>query len=286
MPTTQSTTAADGIDVEYERHGDGQPLILLHGGMAPGEYWQPTLDHFEEFGAVVPQRPGFGTCLDDPAETGPDEVLDREVASVRALVDDLDGESGSDEKPVLLGHSFGALTAIETARALSEDGEGDAIEAVVGYEPAILPEAFAEHADLADRMAARLDDGDREGSMKLYVEQVLHPDGIDDLDAWLAEWPVWPDCVDRLEAVIRMNRAVERYELPERLAVDVPVLVLTGTEGPQFLRESAREAHDALPSSRLVEFDGVSHSGPSEAPARVADELRAFLRERRLASQQ
>jgi len=279
MPTTETVTAADGIDVEYERRGDGQPLVLLHGGMAPREYWRPVLPHFEEFGAVLPQRPGFGTCLDDPEATGPDEVLDREVAYVRALVDDLDGGDG-DDKPVLLGHSFGALTALETARALTADGESDAIDAVAAYEPAILPEAFAEHADLADRMRARLDDGDREGAMKRYVEQVLHPNGIDDLDAWLAEWPVWPDCVDLLEEVIRMNYAVERYELPDRLAVDVPTLVLTGTEGPEFLRESARAVHDALPSSRFAEFDGVSHSGPSEAPARTVDELRAFLANR------
>ncbi|WP_135365195.1 alpha/beta fold hydrolase [Halosimplex halophilum] len=275
MPTTRATTAADGIEVEYERHGDGRPVVLLHGGMAPREYWQPVIPHFDEYGAVVPQRQGFGTCLDDPQETGPDEVLEREVAYVRALVDDLDVRN--DEPPVLLGHSFGALTAIETARALTADGESDAIEAVVAYEPAILPEAFAEHADLADRMAARLDGGDREGAMKLYVEQVVLAGEVEDLDAWLAGWPVWPDCVDLVEEVIRMNYAVEHYELPERLDADAPALVLAGTEGPDFLRESARAVHDALPSSRFVEFDGVSHSGPSEAPERTAAEVRAFL---------
>ena len=75
-----------------------------------------------------------------------------------------------------------------------------------------------------------------------------------------------------------MNRAVERYELPDRLDVAVPVLVLTGTEGPDFLRDSARAVHEALPNSRLVDFDGVSHSGPSEAPRRTVEELNSFLR--------
>ena len=60
--------------------------------------------------------------------------------------------------------------------------------------------------------------------------------------------------------------------------VAAPVLVLTGTDGPDFLRESARDVHAALPQSRLVEFDGVSHSGPGEAPARVAAEVDAFRR--------
>lgn len=129
-------------------------------------------------------------------------------------------------------------------------------------------------------MDALLEAGDRRESVKRYVELVLHPDGIDDLDAWLAEWPVWPECVGLAEEVVRMNRAVERYRLPDRLEVDVPVLVMTGTDGPDFLRQSARDVHDALPHSRLVEFDGVSHSGPAEAPAKIGAELDAFLNSR------
>ena len=273
MPATRT---ADDSGIEYECHGDGRPVVLLHGGMAPREYWEPVLGHLDGYAAVVPQRVGFGTRRDDPATTGPDEVLDREVAAVRGLVDALADDPGVDGEPVLFGHSFGGLTAVETARAVTAAGD-DGIGAVVAYEPAVLPAEFREHADLADRMAARLDDGDREGAMKLYVEQVLHPSGTVDLDAWLAEWPVWPDCVDLVEEVVRMNRAVERYELPARLDVDDPVLVLTGTDGPAFLRDSARGVHDALPHSRLVEFDGVSHSGPAEAPERVVDEMRAFL---------
>jgi pimeloyl-ACP methyl ester carboxylesterase len=141
----------------------------------------------------------------------------------------------------------------------------------------VLPEGFRTEADLADRMAALLEEGERQEAVKRYIEQVLHPDGVDDLDAWLAEWPVWPECVRLAEAVVRMNRAVEQYRLPETLDVTAPVLVLTGTDGPRFLRESARDVHEALPRSRLVEFDGVSHSGPGEAPRRIAAEVHTFL---------
>ncbi|SNZ15696.1 Pimeloyl-ACP methyl ester carboxylesterase [Natronoarchaeum philippinense] len=264
----QTTTTDDGTSIEYERRGDGRPLILLHGGMAPRQYWEPVVPHFEEYAAVIPQRPGFGTCLDDPAETSAADIVDREAEYVRALVDAVEGQ------PILLGHSFGALTAFEAATDAP-------IEAVVGYEPAVLPEDYRGQADLADRMQALLDEGDRREAIKRYVEQVLHPDGIDDLDAWLAEWPVWPECVDLAEEVVRMNRAVERYRLPDRLDVEASALVLTGTDGPAFLRESARAVHEALPHSRFVEFDGVSHSGPAEAPATVAAAVESFLATRR-----
>ena len=260
----QSAQSTDETELVYERHGDGRPLALLHGGMAPPEYWTPVVPHFDSYAAVVPQRPGFGTCLDDPGETSAEEVLDREVEYVRALIDAVDGA------PVLLGHSFGALTAIEAATDA-------AVEAVVAYEPAVLPEDYRAEADLADRMAALIEEGERREAVKRYVEQVLHPDGIEDLDAWLAEWPVWPDCVDLAQEVVRMNRAVEQYRLPDQLDVDAPVLLLTGTDGPEFLRKGARDVHEALPESRLVEFDGISHSGPSEAPAVIAPEVDIFL---------
>lgn len=264
MQTIQSPT---GGDIVYERRGDGQPLILLHGGMAPREYWTPVRPHLEEYTTVVPQRPGFGTCLDDPAETNAAEVLEREIEYVRALVDDVE------EPPVLFGHSYGALTAIEAATETT-------VDAVVAYEPAVLLEGFRERADLANRMAASLEEGKRQEAVKRYVEQVLHPDGIDDLDSWLATWPVWPECVDLAEEVVRMSRAVEQYHLPRRLDVDASVLVLSGTSGPHFLRQSARAIHDALPHSRFVEFDGLSHSGPAEAPELVAPEVESFLHSR------
>ncbi|WP_136689141.1 alpha/beta fold hydrolase [Halorhabdus amylolytica] len=262
MVTTQSP---DDSEIANERHGDGQPLILLHGGMAPRQYWHPILPRFEEYSAVIPQRPGFGTCLDEPEETSAEEILDREVQYVRTLANTLDGD------PILFGHSYGALTAIEAAT-------DTAVEAVLAYEPAVLPDDYREEADLADRMEALINEGKRREAVKRYIEQVLHPNGIDDLDSWLAEWPVWPDCVELAEEVARMNRAVEQYELPENLDVTAPVLVMTGTNGPDFLRESARGVHEALPHSRLVEFDGISHSGPGEDPARITAEVKAFLR--------
>ncbi|SFR97640.1 Pimeloyl-ACP methyl ester carboxylesterase [Halomicrobium zhouii] len=260
----QTTETVEETTVTFDRRGTGQPLVFLHGGMAPSEYWDPVVPHFDDYATIVPRRPGFGTCRDDPGETSADEVLDREVEYVHTLVDAVDGE------PILFGHSYGALTAIEAATAAE-------VAAVVAYEPAILPEGFRAEANLADRMESLIARGERHEAVKRYVELVLHPDGIDDLDGWLDAWPPWPACVDLAEEVLRMNRAVEQYRLPDRLAVDAPVLVLTGTDGPEFLRESARDVHEALPHSRLVEFDGISHGGPSKAPAVVATEVEAFL---------
>lgn len=127
----QPTPTEDATEIAYEQYGDGRSLVLLHGGMAPRTYWNPVLPHLESYAVIVPQRPGFGTCLDDPAETSADDVLEREVACVRALLDEVNG------RPVLFGHSYGAFTAIEAASEAS-------VEAVVAYEPAVLPDGYRE----------------------------------------------------------------------------------------------------------------------------------------------
>ncbi|AZH24423.1 alpha/beta fold hydrolase [Haloplanus aerogenes] len=258
MPTV---TSPDGTRIAYERHGDGPPLVLLHGGLTR-RYWEPLVPQFAgDFTVVTPDRRGRGES-DDTAPYS----IEREVEDTRAVVDAVA------ETPVLFGHSFGGLQAIETARVAS-------VEAVVAYEPAYLVDEYRETADLAARMQARLDAGEPAEATKLHLCEVLRDDidDIDDIDAWLDEWPVWPAPVDHVENTIRMNRALENHPLPDSLDVDAPVLLLTGSEGPSHLRESVRAVHDALPDSRLVEFEGVGHSGPTEAPDRTVEAVRDFL---------
>lgn len=256
MPTL---TSPDGTRIAYERHGDGPPLILLHGGLTR-RYWDPLVPRFaDDYTVIVPDRRGRGESGDADAYS-----IDREVADARALVGAVDGN------PALFGHSFGGLQAIETARVAPVAG-------VVAYEPAYLVDDYRKTADLAARMQARLDAGEPREATKLHLREVIHGDDIEDLDAWLGDWPVWPAPVDHVENTIRMNRALEEHPIPDTLDVDAPALLLTGSEGPSHLRESVRAVHDALPDGRLVEFDGVGHGGPTAAPERTVDEVRRFL---------
>jgi len=256
MPTV---TSPDGTRIAYERHGGGPPLVLLHGGLTR-RYWAPLVPKFaDDYTVLTPDRRGRG----ESGDTEPYSI-EREVEDACAIVDAVGGD------PVLFGHSFGGLQAIETARVTSVAG-------VVAYEPAYLPDAYRETADLAARMQAHLDAGEPREATKCHFREVIHGDDVEDLDAWLADWSVWPAPVDHVENTVRMDRALESHPLPDTLDVDAPVLLLTGSEGPSHLRESVRAVHDALPDSRLVEFEGVGHSGPTEAPERTAAEVRAFI---------
>ncbi|WP_440991856.1 alpha/beta fold hydrolase [Haloarchaeobius baliensis] len=258
----QTVPSADGTRIAYERHGEGPPMVLLHGDSIGKEYWAPVVPHLsDDYELTISDRRGRGRSGDSEAYS-----LQREVEDARAVIESVDGE------PVVFGHSFGGLQAIEAAREVS-------VRAVVAYEPAILVGEYREQADLAAQMQERLDAGDREGAMRLHVREVIHGGELDGaaLDAWLADWPVWPEYVAFVENSVRMNRALENYELPETVDVGAPTLLLTGTEAPSHLRDGVRAAHESLVDSRLVEFDGLSHMGPSEDPARVVEAVRSFL---------
>ncbi|PSP64958.1 alpha/beta hydrolase [Halobacteriales archaeon QH_8_64_26] len=257
----ETMTSSDGTSIVYERHGEGPPLILLHGG-GSRHYWKPIVPRFtDDFTVVAPDRRGYGDSGDNDEYS-----IEREIDDARAVIDPVDGD------PILLGHSFGGLQAIEAARVTP-------VEKVIAYEPAYLVGEYKEQADLAAEIQARLDDGKRREAMKLHLHEVLHGGEGADFERWLDEWPAWPACVENVESTIRMDRALERHCLPDALDIDAPSLLLTGTEGPPHLQDSVRAVHDALPDSRLIEFEGVSHFGPTEAPDRVAAEVRSFISE-------
>ena len=255
----QTVTSADGTSIAFERHGDGQPLLLLHGGSSP-QYWKPIVPRLaEDYTVVVPHRRGVG-------ESGDSEEyrLDRGVEDVRAVIDAVN------RTPVLFGHSFGGLLAIETARTAP-------VERLIAYEPAVLVGEYRQQAELASQMQARIDNGERRQAMKFYIREVMHGGDIENLDEWLAEWPPWPDIVALTENIARINRAIEQYRLPDSLDIDAPTLLLTGTEGPPHLRDGIRAVDEALSDNQFVEFEGVGHGGPTDAPDRVTSEVRAFI---------
>ncbi len=97
----------NGINLYYERHGSGRPLVLLHGGLGSGEMFGPILptlaaDH--EVIAVDLQGHGRTADIDRP-------LSDKHMADdIAALIDHL----GLD-RPDVVGYSMGGGVAFFTA---------------------------------------------------------------------------------------------------------------------------------------------------------------------------
>ncbi len=97
----------NGINLYYEIHGSGRPLILLHGGLGSGEMFGPTLPALAaDHRVIVVDLQGHGRTADI------DRRLDTTLMAddIGALIDHL-----GLEKPDLVGYSLGGGVAFWTA---------------------------------------------------------------------------------------------------------------------------------------------------------------------------
>ena len=97
----------NGINLYYETHGSGRPMILLHGGLGSGEMFGPTLPVLAaDHQVIAVDLQGHGRTAD----------IDRPI-DVRLMADDiaaLIGHLGLD-KPDVVGYSLGGGVAFQTA---------------------------------------------------------------------------------------------------------------------------------------------------------------------------
>jgi len=97
----------NGINLYYETHGTGRPLILLHGGLGSGEMFGPVLPMLAERHQVVAvdlQGHGRTADIERPIDV---RLMAGDIA---ALIDHL----GLD-KPDVVGYSLGGGVALQTA---------------------------------------------------------------------------------------------------------------------------------------------------------------------------
>ena len=97
----------NGINLYYETHGSGRPLILLHGGLGSGEMFGPILPTLAEKHQVIAvdlQGHGRTADIDRPLS------LELMAGDIAALI----GHLGL-EKPDLVGYSLGGGVALQTA---------------------------------------------------------------------------------------------------------------------------------------------------------------------------
>src|SRR5499426_577131 len=97
----------NGINLYYETHGSGRPIVLLHGGLMSNEAFGPVIPLLAKRHQVVaPDLQGRGRTADI------DRPIDARLMAgdIAALIDHL----GLD-KPDLIGYSLGGGVALQTA---------------------------------------------------------------------------------------------------------------------------------------------------------------------------
>jgi len=99
--------AVNGIELYYETHGTGRPLVLLHGGLGSGEMFGPILPALTDHHQVITvdlQGHGRTADVDRPFDLG--SMAD----DISALIDHL-----GLERPDVAGYSLGGGVALQLA---------------------------------------------------------------------------------------------------------------------------------------------------------------------------
>jgi pimeloyl-ACP methyl ester carboxylesterase len=105
-PTSTGTAAVNGVELYYEIHGEGSPLVLLHGGVNPSEMFGAPLAAMAKSHQVIAiHMRGHGLSTDTDAPWTFEQMAD-DVAAVL-------GQLGI-AKADIMGYSMGGGVAIQT----------------------------------------------------------------------------------------------------------------------------------------------------------------------------
>ncbi len=252
-------TSSDGTRIAYERTGSGTPLVLLHGTSVERfsfRFLEPLLS--ERFTLCAVDRRGRG----ESGDSANGYAIEQEFADIASLV-------GSLEEPAdLFGHSFGATVALGAA-AIARN-----LRRLVLYEPA--PGVPQETPEFLARLDALLAEDQREQLLSLFLTEAgLDPDALEQLRAS----PVWAGRVAAAHTIPRELRAEARYQPdPEAFSSrSIPVLLLLGSESPEWAKTGSEVVQSVLPNSRVAMLEGEGHIAILTAPDLVADEVARFL---------
>lgn len=106
-PESKGYAKVNGVELYYEVHGDGPPLIMLHGGVTPSEMFGAPLAEMAKAHKVVALHARGHGLSKDSSRPWSFEVFADDVA---ALI----GHLGI-RKASVMGYSSGALVALQTA---------------------------------------------------------------------------------------------------------------------------------------------------------------------------
>jgi pimeloyl-ACP methyl ester carboxylesterase len=254
---------ANGLEIAYERVGEGPPLVLVHGAAVDSRMWGPQLAALaDEFTVVAWDEPGAGRSSDVPA----DFVLPDYANCLAALIGAL--ELGPAH---VAGVSWGGTVAQELYRHHPElVATLLLVDTYAGWKGSLPEEEVRVRVEGVRQMLAAADHlfdptlpglfaGDPPAEFAALLE------------AMAAD--VRPESMKT--ALLVMAEADQRDLLPR---IAVPTLLIWGERDARSPLSVARQFEDAVPDAKLVVIPGAGHVSNLEAPELFNDAVRKFCR--------
>ena len=250
----------------YERHGAGEPLVLLHGVTHRRQAWYPVLDELAEHREVIlVDLPGHGQS--PPFELDGLSVKD-------ALRRDFEGFLAAIglDRPHIAGNSLGGLVALHAAA----NGRARSVTALspAGFwrdeaEFAYTRRFFVGLLALADRLGPGVERAARSRLIKqvVYSSLMAHPSRVP-TDHVLGDTRAFMYARPTLRTMLA---AAEPFT--ENVPREVPVTIAWSGRDLVLPRWQAETAKRRLPHAEHVMLRGVGHVPMFDNPREVAKVL-------------
>ena len=266
---THYVTTTDGVTIGGTVHGQGPPLVFVHGMVADGDTdWQALLPHLTgRFTCYLPSYRGRGLSGDHP-DLSPGRMVD----DILAYVDSIEAPTG------LVGWSSGAYLAVTAAAAQS-----DAVDAVAPIEPGVLSLMDEQEQAVFGAAAARMGELAAEGSLAAAA-RAFAGWPFNDEEIAMAEDAGYFEAAGRyVPNLLNLLQQWGEYEGPTPDdpavlgAISAPVLVLLGSDTKPYATRAARHVADHVPNARIQEIPGAGHAAPLTRPEALAEALTEFF---------
>jgi pimeloyl-ACP methyl ester carboxylesterase len=243
-PEHSGTAPVNGIKIWYAEFGRGEPVILLHGGLANANYWGnqvPVLA--KRHRVIVMDSRGHGRSTRDAAPFGDDLM----AADVLALMDFL-----KIPKAAIAGWSDGAILGLDIA--------------IHHPERVTRLFAFAANSDpggVKDIGQSPVFTGFIARAQKEYERLSPTPD----------QYKIF------LDEITKMWTAQPNFTANQLQAISVPVWIVDGDHDEAIKRENTLFMAREIPGARLLIQADVSHFSFLQNPARFNSDLLRFLKQ-------
>ncbi len=265
-PVDTGRVAVPGGSLLYESSGQGQTVILLHGGNLDARMWDNEFAWLRTQHHVI-RYDARGYGLSSAADTvfaAHDDLL----ALMRAL---------DVPRATLIGLSMGGRIAMDFALANPE-----MVDRLILVAPGISGGTWAEDSDTLWLNEARraAQQQDSIGVALSWLKSAYIRTALRDSTVAARVREIVVDNADFWMGLVR-HQDLEREANPPaagRLSqLNVPILLLVGTDDTPFIHDVAAAIERQAPRVQRIDLDGVGHMVNLEAPAEFRAAVTSFL---------
>lgn len=252
---------AHGLEIAYERLGEGPPLVLVHGAAEDSRAWRPQLAALaDEFTVVAWDEPGAGHSWDVPTGFG----LADFAHCLAAVI-----ETVALGRAHVAGISWGGTVVLELYRHHPEVvATLILIDTYAGWKGS-LPEEEVRARVAGTRQMLAAPPEELDPTFPGLFAGEPPPEVVSLLEEIAAT--VRPASLRRLLPV--MAEADQRDLLPR---IAVPTLLVWGELDARSPLRIAQEFEQAIPDATLVVIPGCGHASNLERPEQLNQAVRAF----------